>query len=127
MGKSAFIIDTPESCKECPLSYAVFFQDNIICYVRKDKNQKSLPSGKKNFDDCPLKTIGNDCLFDINVCKDSVKTLADIIEVRKNKYDDSTGADYYKGYATGWHWAYQDMKEILEQHGVDLDKEIINV
>ena len=54
-------------------------------------------------------------------------TLKDIIEVRGHKFDDSlkcSQADFWKGYKTGWKNAYQDLKEILEQHGFNMEVEV---
>lgn len=53
------------------------------------------------------------------------KTLADIIKMRKWKHSARTGTEFHKGYATGWHWAYRDLEEILKQHGVDAEKIIV--
>ena len=56
-------------------------------------------------------------------------TLREIIETRKNKYEpfasDCSCSDTHKGYMAGWKWAYQDLKEILEQNGFNMDVEVI--
>lgn len=56
-------------------------------------------------------------------------TLGEIIEKRGRKYDEqiqfNTSSDYWKGYMSGWKWAYQDLKEILEQNGFSMDIQVI--
>lgn len=56
-------------------------------------------------------------------------TLGEIIEKRGGKYDEELGrvsaSDYYVGYMSGWKWAYQDIKEILEHNGFNMDIEVI--
>lgn len=52
-------------------------------------------------------------------------TLKEIIESRGNKYTPCSCSEFQKGYETGWRWAYQDLKEILEQNGFDMDIEVI--
>ena len=56
-------------------------------------------------------------------------TLSEIIEKRGHKYDEQLGrtsaSDYYVGYMSGWKWAYQDIKEILEQNGFPMDIEVV--
>lgn len=54
-------------------------------------------------------------------------TLAEIIEKRGHKYDKEIGvscSDHWNGYKAGWYWAYQDLKEILEYHGFDMNIEV---
>lgn len=51
-------------------------------------------------------------------------TLKEIIEVRKNKYTSCFCSDFQKGYETGWKWAYEDLQEILEQNGFDMNIEV---
>lgn len=49
-------------------------------------------------------------------------TLKELIKVRKNKFDEqkqAACADSWKGYMSGWYWAYQDLEEIFEQNGFD--------
>lgn len=56
-------------------------------------------------------------------------TLAEIIEKRGHKYDEHIGrtstSDWYAGYMLGWKWAYQDLAEILEQNGFDMNIEVM--
>ncbi len=52
-------------------------------------------------------------------------TLKEIIESRGNKYTPCSCSEYQKGYETGWRWSYQDLKEILEQNGFDINIEVI--
>lgn len=55
-------------------------------------------------------------------------TLAELIEKRGHKFDKEIGvscSDYWNGYKSGWCWAYQDIKEILEQNGFNMDIEVI--
>lgn len=52
-------------------------------------------------------------------------TLKEIIESRGNKYTPCSASDFQKGYETGWKWAYQDLKEILEQNGFDMNIEVM--
>ena len=52
-------------------------------------------------------------------------TLREIIDSRGNKYTPCSMSDFQKGYETGWRWAYQDLKEILEQNNFDMDIEVI--
>lgn len=58
-------------------------------------------------------------------------TLGELIEKRGHKYDEQIGrtsvADWYAGYMLGWRWAYQDLKEILEQNGFDMNCIVIPV
>lgn len=56
-------------------------------------------------------------------------TLKELIELRGHKYDehlkymtDSKG--FYSGYMSGWTEAYQDLREILERNGFDLDVKV---
>ena len=54
-------------------------------------------------------------------------TLKEIIEMRGHKYDEDLKAaqsDFHKGYKSGWKWAYEDLKEILEQHGFNMEVEV---
>ena len=53
-------------------------------------------------------------------------TLLEIMELRQNKYKPCSCSDFQKGYETGWYWAYQDLKEILEQNGFDLNVVVID-
>ena len=51
-------------------------------------------------------------------------TLKDIIDKRGNKYDDDLQRHvpmdrFWQGYQVGWKMAYQDLREILDQHGFD--------
>ena len=53
-------------------------------------------------------------------------TLKDVIDKRGSKYDEEIRnrtpmSDYWVGYRMGWHWAYQDLRAILEQWGIDAD------
>jgi hypothetical protein len=53
-------------------------------------------------------------------------TLKDVIDKRGSKYDEEIRnqtpmSEYWVGYRMGWHWAYQDLKEILDQWGVDAE------
>jgi hypothetical protein len=48
-------------------------------------------------------------------------TLLEIIELRQNKYKTCYCSEFQEGYETGWFWAYQDLKEILEQNGFDMN------
>ena len=57
-------------------------------------------------------------------------TLKDIIDLRKAKYKErshwiNTSTDFWKGYATGWEAAYQDLEEILKQNGFDMDVAVL--
>ena len=52
-------------------------------------------------------------------------TLSEIIELRQNKYKPCSCSEFQKGYETGWYWAYQDLKEILEQNGFDMNVTVI--
>ena len=52
-------------------------------------------------------------------------TLLEIINSRGNKYTPCSCSEFQKGYETGWHWAYQDLKEILEQNGFDMNVVVI--
>ena len=52
-------------------------------------------------------------------------TLLEIIESRGNKYTSSSCSEFQKGYETGWYWAYQDLKEILEQNCFDMNVIVI--
>lgn len=49
-------------------------------------------------------------------------TLKEIIDLRQNRYA-PIGSQEYK---SGWYWAYQDLKEILEQNGFDMNVVVIN-
>lgn len=48
-------------------------------------------------------------------------TLSEIIESRQHKFKSCpcsySCSKFQNGYETGWYWAYQDLKEILEQNG----------
>lgn len=51
-------------------------------------------------------------------------TLKEIIDKRGSKYDDDilnqVSMDrFWSGYQLGWKQAYQDLREILDQHGFD--------
>lgn len=50
-----------------------------------------------------------------------MKTLNEIINLRQHKYDkdikNNTYTMFYQVYMNGWYYAYQDLKEILEQNG----------
>lgn len=55
-------------------------------------------------------------------------TLGQVIELRQNKYKneaDRTPSEFFKGYYSGWYWAYQDLKEILQQNGFDIDNIVL--
>jgi hypothetical protein len=56
-------------------------------------------------------------------------TLEEIIEARQNKYQDETDrtpSEFFKGYYSGWYWAYQDLKEILQQNDFDMEIPVVN-
>ena len=59
-----------------------------------------------------------------------MKTLNEIINLRQHKYDNDRKNDsftmFYRGYMEGWYYAYQDLKEILEQNGFNLDIFVMN-
>ena len=52
-------------------------------------------------------------------------TLLELIELRKNKFTPCSASDFQQGYMTGWQWAYEDLKEILEQNGFDMSVVVI--
>ena len=52
-------------------------------------------------------------------------TLKEIIESRQKKHTITNGTDFYSGYKKGWYWAYQDIKEIFEQNGFDMNVVVI--
>ena len=58
-----------------------------------------------------------------------MKTLGEIIDLRKNKYAEDAKnpsiSDFYHGYFDGWRNAYRDLKEILEQNGFDMSVIVI--
>lgn len=56
-------------------------------------------------------------------------TLKEVIEKRQHKHDDKMNcscSEEYKGYMRGWYWAYQDILEILNQQGFDVDQIVID-
>lgn len=55
--------------------------------------------------------------------------LQEVIENRQHRYDESIRwqqTDWWKGYMTGWYWAYKDLAEILEQNGFDTTQLVID-
>lgn len=52
-------------------------------------------------------------------------TLKEIIELRQNRYKKEPCSEYWEGYKSGWYWAYEDLKEILEQNDFDMDIVVI--
>ena len=55
-------------------------------------------------------------------------TLKEIIEKRQHKFDGEypyCHSEGWKRYMTGWYWAYQDLFEILEQHGFDMNQVVV--
>jgi hypothetical protein len=49
-------------------------------------------------------------------------TLEELLESRGHKFDKEIHcpcSDWWKGYMTGWHNAYNDIREILEYNGFD--------
>lgn len=58
-----------------------------------------------------------------------MKTLKDIIALRKRKYvvdeKNPSYTDFWQGYFEGWKRAYQDIEEILEQNDFNLDVPVI--
>ena len=55
-------------------------------------------------------------------------TLKEIIKQRQHKFDEEypyCHSETYKRYMTGWYWAYQDLLEILEQHGFDMEQIVV--
>ena len=56
-------------------------------------------------------------------------TLKEVIEKRQHKYDKDLKCscnEWYKGYMCGWYSAYQDLSEILEQNGFDMNQIVID-
>lgn len=56
-------------------------------------------------------------------------TLAELIHARGHKFDKEIGvpcSDHWNGYKTGWYWAYQDLKEILEHNGFNMNVEVMS-
>lgn len=54
--------------------------------------------------------------------------LIELIDLRMNKYEESkkyVESTFWQGYHEGWKCAYQDLKEILEQHNVNLLGELV--
>lgn len=52
-------------------------------------------------------------------------TLREVIDDRQHKYNEQLGAscsDQWKGYMIGWHNAYKDLAEILEQNGFNIEQ-----
>ncbi len=57
-----------------------------------------------------------------------MQTLGDIISLRQNKYNEDLKrpfSQFWNGYHNGWFHAYQDLKEILEQHGFNSEIPVI--
>lgn len=57
-----------------------------------------------------------------------MKTLREVIDIRQHKFERDlrcTPVEWWKGYYTGWFWAYKDLLEILEQNRFDLDAVVI--
>lgn len=55
-------------------------------------------------------------------------TLKEVIETRQHKYGKEYSYCHSEGlkrYMTGWYWAYQDLFEILEQHGFDMNQIVV--
>lgn len=57
-------------------------------------------------------------------------TLKEIIDCRGHKYDEDiqnnvSMANYWAGYQMGWKTAYQDLREILDQYGFDMEQVVI--
>ena len=57
-------------------------------------------------------------------------TLKDIIDSRGSRYDDdilrrASMTEFWDGYQVGWKAAYQDLREILDQHGFDKNITVI--
>ena len=57
-------------------------------------------------------------------------TLKDVIDSRGSKYDDDilnqvSMSEFWSGYQVGWKMAYQDLREILDQHGFDKNVTVI--
>ena len=48
-------------------------------------------------------------------------TLKEIIELRQDRYVPVCSQEF----KSGWHWAYQDLKEILEQNDFDMNVVVI--
>lgn len=51
-------------------------------------------------------------------------TLKDLLDQRGHKFDKEIHcpcSDHWKGYMTGWHNAYRDIREILEYNGFDMN------
>ena len=59
-----------------------------------------------------------------------MKTLREIIDWRQQKSSyHSQGlpsGSWWEGYYEGWRWAYQDLKEILEQNSFDMDVIVVH-
>ena len=56
-------------------------------------------------------------------------TLKEVIEKRQHKYDKDLKCscnEWYKGHMCGWYSAYQDLSEILEQNGFDVNQIVID-
>ena len=59
-----------------------------------------------------------------------ILTLKDIIDRRGGKYDEDilnkvSMSEFWSGYQVGWKMAYQDLREILDQHGFDKNLVVI--
>ena len=52
-------------------------------------------------------------------------TLIEIINRRQNRFRKERCSEWWEGYKSGWYWAYEDLKEILEQNGFDMDIVVI--
>lgn len=52
-------------------------------------------------------------------------TLLEIIELRQKKFKREPCSEWYEGYKTGWYWAYEDLKDILEQNNFDMNVAVI--